>query len=710
METKKSILFRIGTIYAIALIGVLLILGKVLYLQLIEGDKWRAAAEQVSQQKRVIPANRGDILADDLRPLASSVPSFILAMDPNSTGMADSSYHTELPQLSRELSSLFKDKSASQYQQRISRARKKGSRYLVLHSKVTYKEVQALKQFPLFNLGKYKGGLILEQTNKRERPYNLLARRTIGYISQSEEGSTVGIEGAFDSYLRGRDGLRHEHRLGGQNWIPVSMENEIDPQDGLDVVSCININYQDVAEQALYDLLRIHNADHGCAVLMEVKTGEIRAMANLGQAGDGDYYELKNYAIWERTEPGSTFKLPALMAALEDGYIDLNDTINTFRGEFIFADQKVTDSHIGGYGMLTIAEVFEKSSNIGMARLIDRYYQNDPGRFIDRLYSMGLKNPTGVEIAGEQKPLIKSADSPNWSKVTLPFMAHGYELLMTPLQILAFYNAVANDGKYVRPKLIRGLRNHSQMVKEYKTDVIRNSICSSETIEKVKSLMEGVVERGTAKNLKTDKYKIAGKTGTAVIAHGDQGYISGIGKKEYRASFVGYFPADRPKYSCIVVITRPNMGVYYGNKVAGAVFREIADKVVATDIELSRETNLLAREAHIESPLPNIGPGSYSSIKTIAKQLDISTTESGRIGDFATTNHIGNKLVIKDMLIKEGFVPDVRGMGLKDALPLLENSGYKVITSGYGKINKQSVEPGSELPKGSVIYLNLNIS
>ncbi|MEA1877857.1 MAG: penicillin-binding transpeptidase domain-containing protein, partial [Bacteroidota bacterium] len=430
METKKTILFRIGTIYAIALISVMLILGKVLYLQLLEGDKWRAEAEKVSQQKKVIPANRGDILADDLRPLASSVPSFTLAIDPNSTGMADSSYQADLPGLSRELSRLFKDKTANKYKQRINQARRKGSRYLVLQSRVSYKEVQELKQFPLFKLGKYKGGLILEQTNNRVKPYRLLASRTIGYISQSEEGTTVGIEGAFDSYLRGKDGLRHEHRLGGQNWIPVSMDNEIDPQDGLDVVSCININYQDVAEQALYDLLKIHNADHGCAVLMEVKTGEIRAMANLGQARDGDYYELKNYAIWERTEPGSTFKLPAIMAVLEDGFVDLDDTINTFRGEYAFADQKVTDSHAGGFGVLSVAGVFEKSSNIGMARLIDRYYQNDPSRFIDRLYSMGLKNPTGIEIAGEQSPLIKSANQANWSKVTLPFMAHGYELLM----------------------------------------------------------------------------------------------------------------------------------------------------------------------------------------------------------------------------------------------------------------------------------------
>lgn len=703
-------MLRIGIVYALALIGALLILGKVLYVQVVEGEKWKAEAEKLTQQKRIIPATRGDILAHDLRPLASSVPSYTLAIDPNSTGMADSSYREEMPALARELSLLFNDRSSSQYQKKISEAKRKGSRYLVLQTKVTYKEVQELKLFPLFRLGKYKGGLILDQTNSRAKPFRLLASRTIGYLSKSEEGNTVGIEGAFDSYLRGVDGLRHEHRLGGQNWIPVSTENEIDPRDGLDVVSCIDIDYQDVAEQALYDLLKIHNAHHGCAILMEVKTGAIKAMANLGQADDGEYYELKNYAIWERTEPGSTFKLPALMAALEDGYVDLDDTINTFRGEFRFADRKVTDSKRGGYGILTVAEVFEKSSNIGMARLIQKYYQKDPARFINRLYSMGLKNPTGIEIAGEQDPFIKNANHPSWSKVTLPFMAHGYELLMTPLQVLAFYNAVANDGEYMRPRLIEGLRDHSQMVKIYKPDVIKHSICSAETIDKVKYLLEGVVERGTAVNLKSDKYKIAGKTGTAVIAQGDQGYLAGNGKKAYRASFVGYFPADRPKYSCIVVITRPNMGVYYGNKVAGTVFREIADKVMATDIELSRESNLMIADGGKKQELPNVSPGIYSDIKILAKQLNLPTNEDGRIGTYARVSN-GDKIIqIQELKIEEGFVPDVRGMGLKDALPLLENSGYKVKTTGYGKISKQSVEPGTELPRGSVIYLNLDIS
>ena len=707
MEIKKTILNRVGWIYFLALLGGLAILGKVLYLQLAEGEKWRAEAEKVSQQKRVIPANRGDILAEDGRPLASSVPTFTVAIDPNSTGMSDSVYQADLSELARGLSLLFNDRSASAYQSLIQQARQRDLRYQVLQNKVSYQDIQAVRQLPLFRHGKYKGGLILVQTNNRAKPYRLLASRTIGYLNQGEEGNTVGIEGAFDSYLRGRDGLRHEHRLGGGTWLPVSTQNEIDPQDGLDVITTINIDFQDVAEQALYDLLQIHNAHHGCVILMEVKTGEIKALANLGQADDGDYYELKNYAIWERTEPGSTFKLPALMAALEDGVVSLEDTINTFKGKFTFYDQEVIDSHLGGFGTLTVAEVFEKSSNIGMARLIHRHYQNRPERFVDRLYAMGLKNPMGIEIAGEQNPYIKNTNQ-GWTKVTLPFMAHGYELLMTPLQVLGFYNAVANDGKYVRPRLVKALKDHSQIVKQYKTEVIKHSICSNETLEKARMLLEGVVERGTATNLISDQYRFAGKTGTAVIAQGDQGYLAQNGQKEYRASFVGYFPAENPTYSCMVVITRPNMGVYYGNRVAGAVFREIADKVYATNLPLQKGLEK-PRNYQFER-IPPMKSGYWTSVNTLINEFDLPIAVNEGPQRFARVLSNQDGLLIEDLPVVKGVVPDVTGMGLTDALPVLENAGFKIRITGLGKIKSQSVDPGTEMPLGTIIHLNLDLT
>ncbi len=707
MEIKRTILSRVGWVYIIALLGGLAILGQILYLQIVEGEEWRIKAEEVSQQKKILPANRGDILASDGRPLASSVPSFTIAIDPNSTGMSDSVYNAELSGLAQGLSGMFGDRSARSYKNLIQKGRKRGSRYVVLKTKLSYNEVKAVKDLPLFRHGKYKGGLIIIQKNQRLMPYKLLASRTIGYFRQDGEGANVGIEGAYDSYLRGRDGLRHEHRLGGGNWIPTSTENEIDPKDGYDVITTLDIDFQDVAEKALYDLLKEHNAHHGCAILMEVKTGDIKAMANLVQAGDGEYKELKNYAIWEITEPGSTFKLPALMAALEDGYVELDDTINTYNGVYKFHDQLITDAHQGGFGVLTVRSVFEKSSNIGMARLIDRLYHDKPERFVDRLYAMGLKNPMGIEIAGEQAPYIKNTTD-NWSQVTLGFMAHGYELLMTPLQVLGFYNAVANNGKYVKPRLVKALKDHSQVIKEFKPEVIKNSICSNETLEKARTLLEGVVEHGTASKLVTDQYRFAGKTGTAVIAQGDQGYLAKNGQKEYRASFVGYFPAEDPAYSCIVVITRPNMGIYYGSKVAGKVFREIADKVYATNLPLHKPLEV-KRNYKLEV-LPPMKSGYYSSVETLIDELRLPGVKSSRPAVFTRVFTNKDEFVIEDIKVVRGVVPDVTGMGLVDVLPLLENAGFRIQVSGIGKVETQSVDPGTEMPLGTVIHLKLSTS
>ena len=377
MEIKKVILSRIGWVYLGTFLVALAISAQVLRLQLVEGGKWRVEAEVVSQRPRLISALRGNILADDGRPLASTIPRFNVAMDPNSTGMADSSFRQNLGRLCSGLAIIFPEKNSRQYQQLIENSRKEGKRYLLIHRDASYEEAELVKKLPLFNLGRYQGGLLLEQIPSRVKPYPLMASRTIGYLNEGEEGNEVGIEGAFDHLLKGRDGLRMEHRIGGGTWMPLSSENEVEPQDGFDVITTISIQYQDVAEHALLELLEYHQAHHGCAILMEVSTGEVKAIANLGLASDGKYYEDYNYAIGELAEPGSTFKLPAIMAALEDGYVTLDDTINTFNGRFQFHDQVVTDSHAGGFGILTVREVIEKSSNIGMARLIDRYYRNN---------------------------------------------------------------------------------------------------------------------------------------------------------------------------------------------------------------------------------------------------------------------------------------------------------------------------------------------
>jgi len=707
VEIKKTILSRIGWVYILVLIGALGILGKTLYLQLVDGEIWKERAESMSQRTKTVPANRGNILDAEGNPIASTIPTYDLAMDPNSTGMSAAVFEAELAGLTKGLAELFRDKSAGQYQRIILQARQINKRHLPLKNDLSYRQAQQVKQLPLFRHGQYKGGIKLKQKYSRVKPYESLAKRTIGYVGEGEDGKMVGLEGRFDSYLRGQNGMRFEYRLGGNDWIPTSSENILQPKDGSDVLTTIDMNYQDVAEQALTKLLEDKSAEHGCAVLMEVASGEIKAMVNLTRGDDNKYHEIYNYAVGEKHEPGSTFKLPALMAALEAGYVDLDDTVDTYKGEYKFYGSVVRDSRRGGYGLITVQQVLEKSSNIGMARIIERCYKDRPQQFINRLYAMGLKESTGIEVSGELAPFIKSPGDTGWSKTSLPFMAHGYELEMTPLQILTFYNAIANGGKMVAPRLVKGVKSHSHQTKSFGPRIIKNSICSKETIKKARILLEGVVKSGTATNLETKAYQIAGKTGTAVISQGSSGYRNAQDRKEYRASFVGYFPADKPAYSCIVVVTKP-LGQYYGNVVAGTVFQDIADKVYATDLRLHPNLNALTSDPVLDTP--SFMTGEYKASSLILKKLGFPYSNGGRIEEYASVEIVGDNLSLKSRDVSPGVVPDVTGMGLSDALPLLENMGLKVIVTGYGRIIKQSKQPGEPLITGQTIELVLNLT
>ena len=701
---------RIGWIYFLLLLAALAITGQVIYIQVVQGDALRREAEQISQRSMILPATRGDILADDGRALASSVPRFNLAIDPNSKGMKpDSLFWNNIEPLSAGLARLFGDHTAAYYSRIIRQARKAGKKYLILKRNISFEESEKVRQLPLFNLGKYKGGLILERVTSRERPYDLLASRTIGYLNKGSSGTVVGLEGAYDHELKGREGLRYEHRIGGGQWIPVSLDNAIEPVDGKDVVSTINIKFQDVAEQALYELLQSHQADHGCAVLMKVATGEVLAIANLGRTSDGNYHENFNYAIGERVEPGSTFKLPAIMAALEDEYVTLDDTVNTFHGAFKFYDRYVYDSHKGGFGVLTVRQVIEKSSNIGMARLIDRCYHNNPQHFIDRLYAMGIDKPLNLDILGDPPPRIKKPGDPDWWGTTLPWMAHGYELELTPMQILTFYNAIANNGKMVKPRFVKGLRDHSLMVRTMKTEVIKNSICSRSTLKLARELLEGVVERGTASNLRPKYYKIAGKTGTAVIARNDRGYVDEAGNKAYRASFVGYFPADHPMFSCIVVISRPNMREYYGNKVAGSVFQTIADKVYATELALHPQLTV-PDVLPAGQRLPVVRPGVWNEVSLLLHDLNFKVSGNTTSAFSVAALPQGSGYRLEPVGTAPAQLPDLRGFGLKDALPVLENLGLKVKINGYGFITAQTPAAGTPVRGLHQIQLELSVN
>jgi len=705
MPVKNDIIWRIAVIYFGVLLVAIVIIGKVFVLQVIEKEKWAKKAKSVSHSDIIIPARRGDICDENGMLLASSVPDFEIRMDLNKEVVEQEIFDNKIDSLALSLSNLFRDKSKWQYKNELVRARKNEERYFLIRRNVTFDQLQKIKTFPIFRRGRFKGGLITESKTLRKKPFINLASRTIGYISKAEEGNIVGIEGAYDNDLKGIDGMRLERRLAGGLWVPEYNGKQINPKDGLDVITTININIQDIAENALYRQLIRHSADHGCAVVMDVKTGDIKAIANLGIGNDKkSYNEIYNYAIGASTEPGSTFKLPVIMAALEDGVVDLDDSIDTGNGEKNYYGELMKDHHEGGFGKISVQEIFEKSSNIGVSSIINDNYLKRPQKFIDRLYRMSINEKHGLKIKGEGSPKIPDPNSSLWSMLSLPWMAHGYEVEMTPLQILTFYNAVANDGKMMKPRFVKYLRDRSRIVKYVKTEVINHSICSKGTVKKAKIMLEGVIERGTGTKLASPDYKIAGKTGTAQIYQGALGYKVD-GKANYRASFVGYFPADAPKYSCIVMISRPTSGYYYGGDVAGVVFKEIADKVYSSDMDLQQQLSKTDEITH--ASVPGSLDGYKYNLNYILGELKIPYDNQNINSDWVVTTKNENLIKQQNRIIQNEMVPYVIGMGIRDAIYLLERAGLKVIIKGKGVVKKQSIPQGSTVSPGRTIWIDL---
>jgi len=704
-EWKKDMAWRIYLVYFMVCLFAVAIVVKALYIQLIEGADLKQRVRSLTLVEKNIEAVRGNIYATDGSLLATSIPIYEVRFDPNADAVTDDVFEENIDSLAWNLSELFKDKSFATYRSQLINARQKGERYHLIRRKVKYTELKELKRFPIFRRGKYKGGFIFIQQNKRERPFRILAARTIGY--QREGIMPVGLEGAYHEVLKGVDGRRLMQKIAGGVWMPVGDENEIEPEDGKDIYTTIDVNIQDVAESALLKQLQKQEADHGTVILMEVKTGAIKAIANLKRNDNGSYYEGYNYAIGESTEPGSTFKLPALIAAIEDGYVDMGDIIDCGDGSRNFYDQTMYDSNHdqGGWGKITVKRILEVSSNIGMAEIILKSYREKPQAFIDHLERMNLRKQTEIEILGEGKPYIKNTNDDSWSGISLPWMAHGYELQLTPLQILNFYNAVANDGVMVKPKFVEKITKGRSVVKEVETEILNPIICSKETIQKVKKALEGVVENGTASNLRNADYKIAGKTGTAQIANKNYGY-SYQSKTSYQASFVGYFPADKPQYSCIVVVNAPSRHVYYGNLVAGPIFKEVADKVYANRLEMHAPLDV--QKHYAQSALPYSKHGSKSTAETVFNHLGIKIQNEAFQAEWVVTSTQDSLVRIAPRLIRDNLVPNVVGMGLRDAIFLLENQGLDVKVKGHGMVRQQSLQAGARIQNGQIIEITLS--
>lgn len=698
MNLKKAIILRSWIAFVFICTLAVAIIWQILDLQLNQKSKYVSISKTQSTKWRDILASRGNIYAVDGSLLATSIPKYEIRMDTKVETVTNEFFLSKIDSLAWLLSITFNDKSNYEWKQYISQARKKGERYLLLGKDVDYTIAKKMEKWPIFNLGKYKGGFIKIEKNKREIPFGQLAYRTIGYTNES--GVKIGLEGAYDSFLKGTSGKRLEQRIYGGVWKPVDDSKELEPHNGYDVYTTLDINIQDVAENALKQCLINNNADHGCAVLMEVKTGAIKAIANLKRNADMLYEESENYAINEFTDPGSTFKLISAMALLEDKLVKPSDTIDIEWGKTKFGIETMEDAHTSPYKTITFQQVFENSSNVGIAKTVVKNYKNKPESFVKHLYNLGIQKPLNFDIKTPNKPNVKNSKDKSWSNTSLPWMSIGYEMQLSAIQMLTVYNAVANNGVMVKPYLVSEVKEFGKSILENKTEILNPKIASEETIKQLKLLLEGVVENGTAKNLKGLEYKVAGKTGTAQIALNSKGYD----KSSHKASFVGYFPAENPQYTCIVVINAPANGVYYGGAVAGPVFKEIADKIYSTNISLHSP---IAKNN--EANIPKTKNGHREDIKFILNKLMISShVVKGDVNtEWISSFTDGKSIDLKELNTSNQLVPNVVGMGLKDAVYLLENRGLKVMVEGYGTIRSQSLSPGTTIYRGTTIYIKL---
>jgi cell division protein FtsI (penicillin-binding protein 3) len=675
------------------------IVAKVLHIQIKEGEELRKMGIERSTKEVKIDALRGNIYTHNNKLLAVTTPKYEIRFDPISN-KTDAFFYANVDSLAILLNHLLKGKSTAAYKKGIIQARKNGNYYYLLAKNLNYDQYQKLKTFPILRLGRNKGGLIPIQTNKRDLPYSLLAKRTIGIYNYEKGMYEVGIEGAFNEYLKGTEGTRLMQKISGGIWMPIDPANEIEPKNGNDIVTTIDIDIQDITETALHRTLRKHHAKHGSVIVMEVETGAILAIANLGIDANGNYQEDYNYAIGESSEPGSTFKLASILVALEDGVININDTIDTENGSIRFFNQTIRDAHKIKDGSISVKEVIEESSNVGIAKIINENYKKNPQKFIDGLYKIGLNKSLGIPIKGEGKPYIKNTSDKSWSGITLPWMAHGYELQITPLQTLAFYNAIANGGKMMKPMFVKEIRTMNRSIEKFLPVVLNEKIASKETIAILQEMLEGVVLRGTAKNIRNNSYTIAGKTGTAQIAQNNLGY----NKSNYKASFAGYFPATNPKFSCIVVINDPSKKSYYGSAVAAPVFKEIADKIFANDVDFAEDVRMTK---NVINPRPRTGY--RTDYNTIFKKMEIPTTKNPET-EWVVCLSAQDTINFGRRIIRPETVPNLIGMTAKDALFILENLGLNCKIRGKGFVIKQSIKAGTKITKNDLVSLTLSVS
>jgi cell division protein FtsI (penicillin-binding protein 3) len=695
VNIKKSILLRVRVAFLFVLLFAIAVVVKTGHIQFVEGEKWAKMGERISFDYKEVKATRGNIYSDNGSLLATSLPFYKIAFD--ATLPKDDVWKKGLDSLAWHLAHFFNDKSTVEYKRMLKDARESGKQYIMLSRRqIDYQDKKEMMSWPILREGRLRGGAIFEKVDVRYRPFSNLSRRTIGFVNENDKGA--GIEYSFNKQLGGQNGYAYYQKIAGGIWKPIFDANNVKAVDGLDLQTTLDINLQDVAETALEKAMYQHNADDGLVVVMEVQTGEVKAISNLSSDGNGGFYEKFNFATGMLFEPGSTFKLVTMISLLEETNMELTDSIDTGNGEFTFYNKTVRDHEAGGLGTVTVQQAFEHSSNVAMAKLADKYFGLKPQKFIDYIDKLSLSKPIGIQITGEPYPKIKRPGEKGWSGISLPWMAYGYGLEITPLHTLTLYNAVANDGKMIKPVFVKAIKRADDVEEEYETEVISSKICSGKTLDQLKLLLEGVVQNGTANNIKGAHYKIAGKTGTAQIL--ENGHYA----KKYITSFVGYFPAHAPKYSAIVLIKNPRGWYQYGSSVAAPVFKEIADNIYARDINLHSP---MEKKRVVDDMLPVIRAGQQEELTMLCNELGVSN-HSKTEDEWVRAARNGNAVSWKKNASGQNLVPDVTGMSFRDAIYLLEMSGLRVFYEGKGRVAEQSLTPGTRISRGSRIFIRLS--
>ena len=722
---KVQVLYRVYTVTGLLLVVALFILAQVIRIQVREGKALLEKADEAHIRLRKVEADRGNIFDLNGSLLATTIPVYTLHLDCGAEGIRDTvTFSKNIDSLSILLS-LYVDNSYTPgaWKAYLSDARKARTKFLMIKRQLSFAELQFIRTFPIFRLGRYRSGLLIERESRRHHPFDMLAHRTIGYV---RDDKPVGIERSYDKALKGGEGEQLMMRLSADQWIPLNDITEIDPEPGKDVVTTLDINLQDIVETALLKAVTTHDADHGCAILMDVKTGAIRAIANIGRTEKNEWWETLNFAVTESLEPGSTFKLATMTALLEENAVKLTDTIDVHKGITEINGETMEDAEKHGLTLTTVQHAFEISSNVGIGTMANTHFnQTDAARrkFVRYLKGFHLTEKTGIDIDGEGMPKVTEVGAKTWSGTTVPWSAIGYEVSETPLQMLRFYNAVANGGKMMKPYLVSEIQQDGHTTEVFRPQVVESSIASHGTIEKLRELLKGVVANGTAKNISTPRYLIAGKTGTAIVNFNSAKETA----KKYQASFVGFFPADNPIYSCIVVVNNPRAGGFYGALAAAPAFREIADKCYSRAIASRVALNFGQKPPYVAKTMPQYNAGFAPDIRRLLAYNHITALEASNIPT-ATTNTngtppkndkskekpdwilaraVGDTLLLQPRRWATKTVPNVVGMGLRDAMFILESAGLHVRFSGVGKVVGQSVEAGAGA-NGQTVALELD--